>query len=64
MDSIFGDNFTKLEKPYSIKDLAAIDRLPDGAKRCQTLPNLQRSQKPRGITHDQQQRQVLAELCL
>jgi len=34
MDSIFGDNFTKLEKPYSIRDLAVIDRLPDGTKRC------------------------------
>jgi|GEM_PF-3651633 hypothetical protein len=24
----------KLEKPYSIRDLATIDRLPDGTKRC------------------------------
>ena len=34
MDSIFGDNFTKLEMPYSIRDLTAIDRLPEGTKRC------------------------------
>jgi len=34
MDSIFGDNFTKLEKPYSIRDLAAIDGVPGGTKRC------------------------------
>jgi hypothetical protein len=24
----------KLEKPYSIRDLATIDRVPDGTKRC------------------------------
>ena len=34
MDSILGATSMKLEKPYSIKDLAAIDRLPDGTKRC------------------------------
>ena len=34
MDSIFGDNYTKLEKPYYIRDLAATDRLSDGTKRC------------------------------
>ena len=33
-DSIYGDNYTKLEKPYYIRDLATIDRVPDGTKRC------------------------------
>ncbi|MFN9028011.1 MAG: hypothetical protein ACK5VX_17640, partial [Akkermansiaceae bacterium] len=31
---ILGATSMKLEKPYSIRDLATIDRLPDGTKRC------------------------------
>lgn len=34
MDSIFGDTSMKLEKTYSIRDLTAIDRVPEGTKRC------------------------------
>lgn len=34
MDSIYGDNYMKLETPYSPRDLAVIDRVPEGTKRC------------------------------
>lgn len=33
-DSIIGDNYMKLENPYSMTDLATTDRLPEGTKRC------------------------------
>ncbi|MCE2959436.1 MAG: hypothetical protein ACK56K_07120 [Akkermansiaceae bacterium] len=41
----------KLEKPYSIRDLAAIDRLPNGTKRCRICKEAKNLAEFRLLTH-------------
>jgi hypothetical protein len=49
-DSIFGDTSMKLEKPYSIRNLATIDRLPDGTKRCRICKEVKNRSEFRTLT--------------